>query len=115
MVEVLKQGQYAMLPVELQIMIIYAGTSGALDNIPLDQVARYEQELFAFLRASKQTLLQDIREKGKLRGKAFEAEWPKLEEAMKAAVREFGERFVVKGTEAAAMRVEEPSAQAAAC
>ena len=102
MVELLKQGVYAQQSVDKQIMIIYAGTSGQLDNIPLDQVARYERELFDFLASSKTDLMKDLREKGVLRGKAFDAEWPKLEAAMKAALAEFGSRFVVQGKAPAA-------------
>jgi F-type H+-transporting ATPase subunit alpha len=97
MVELLKQGQYAQQGVEKQIAIIYAGTSGLVDEVPLDQVARYESELFSFLDSSKQSLLADLREKGALRGKAFDAEWPKLEAALKAALAEFAGQFVVQG------------------
>jgi len=102
MVELLKQGIYAQQSVDKQIMIIYAGTSGQIDNIPLEQVARYERELFAFLESSKGDLMKDLREKGVLRGKAFDAEWPKLEANMKAALAEFGARFVVEAKVSAA-------------
>jgi F-type H+-transporting ATPase subunit alpha len=104
MVELLKQGQYAQQAVDKQIMIIYAGTSGQVDNVPLDQVARYERELFAFLESSKAELMKDLREKGVLRGKAFDAEWPKLEAAMKATLAEFAARFVVEGKAGGAPR-----------
>jgi F-type H+-transporting ATPase subunit alpha len=113
MVELLKQGQYAQQSVDKQIMIIYAGTSGQLDTIPLDQVARYERELFAFLDSSKAALLKDLREKGTLRGKAFDAEWPKLEAAMKASLAEFAARFVVEGKKGAAAPAAEAKASAA--
>ncbi|MCS6913393.1 MAG: F0F1 ATP synthase subunit alpha [Myxococcales bacterium] len=49
MVEVLKQGQYQPLPVERQILIIYAGTSGKLDEVPVSEVQRYERELYSFV------------------------------------------------------------------
>jgi len=43
MVEILKQGQYSPIPVEKQIAIIYAGTNGVLDDLPLDQIRTFEQ------------------------------------------------------------------------
>ncbi len=49
LVEVLKQGQYVPLPVEKQIVIIYAATNGYLDALPANAVQRYERELYAFL------------------------------------------------------------------
>jgi F-type H+-transporting ATPase subunit alpha len=49
LVEVLKQPQYQPLPVEKQVAIIYAGTNGHLDSIPLAEVRRFEQELFKAL------------------------------------------------------------------
>jgi len=104
MVELLKQGQYAQQPVEKQIAIIYAGTSGEIDHVPLDQVARYERELFSFLDSSKHGLLTELREKGALRGKAFDAEWPKLEAGLKAALAEFGAQFVIAGKGATAAK-----------
>jgi F-type H+-transporting ATPase subunit alpha len=96
MVELLKQGQYAMQPVEKQIAIVYAGTSGLIDQVPLGEVARYERELFTFLETFHAGLLKDLREKGALRGKAFDAEWPALEASLKEAVTAFGKDFVVK-------------------
>src|SRR6516162_3157165 len=42
MVEILKQGQYSPLPVEKQILIIYAGTNGYLDNLPLEAIKKFE-------------------------------------------------------------------------
>ena len=45
MVQVLKQGQYATLSLAKQIMIIYAGTKGYLDDLPVDSVRRFEEEL----------------------------------------------------------------------
>ena len=96
MVELLKQGQYAMLPVEQQIAVIYAGTSGVLDQIPLTEIARYERELFAFLAARHPQLLTDLRERGALRGKAFDEVWGKLESELKAALTEFGKEFVAR-------------------
>ena len=51
MVELLKQGQYAPLPVEKQVVIMFAGTNGFVDDLPIDALGRYERELFAFVDA----------------------------------------------------------------
>ncbi|HEY3358574.1 MAG TPA: F0F1 ATP synthase subunit alpha, partial [Polyangia bacterium] len=114
MVELLKQGQYAMLPVEKQIAVIYAGTSGKLDDIPLGELARYERELFAFLESRHPQLLTDLREKGALRGKAFDEAWGKIEGELKAALAEFGQEFVAKPAAGAAAATAATAASAAA-
>src|ERR671917_2514175 len=49
LVELLKQGQYEPLPVEKQILIIFAGTNGFIDDLPLPAIKKYEQELFSFV------------------------------------------------------------------
>jgi F-type H+/Na+-transporting ATPase subunit alpha len=69
MVEILKQGQYAPLPVEKQIIILFAGVRGYLDKLPIAALGRYERELMAFLDAKHPDAL-----KAALTGKAFEAE-----------------------------------------
>jgi F-type H+-transporting ATPase subunit alpha len=48
-VEILKQGQYAPLPVEKQVMIVYVATHGYLDNLPLDSVKKFEEEFYPFM------------------------------------------------------------------
>src|SRR5438270_2709408 len=49
MVEILKQGQYSPVPVEKQVLIIYAGTSGFLDDLPLDKCRPFEDALYRFV------------------------------------------------------------------
>ena len=66
MVEVLKQGQYAPLPVELQILILYAGTQGHLDDLPVEAIRPFEEALFAFAGERTPELLAEIREKKEL-------------------------------------------------
>jgi F-type H+-transporting ATPase subunit alpha len=63
MVEILKQGQYSPVPVEKQVMIIYAGTQGVLDDLPLDQIKAFEQDLYHFAENAHPGLLPSIREK----------------------------------------------------
>ena len=49
LVEVLKQPQYAGMPVENQVISIFAATNGYLDDIPVDQVRRFEAEMLRFV------------------------------------------------------------------
>jgi F-type H+-transporting ATPase subunit alpha len=86
MVEILKQGQYSPVPVEKQVLIIYAGTLGALDDLPLEQCRAFETELFRFVENAHPGLLATIRDK------------KNLDDALKAqataAIQEFKTRFV---------------------
>ena len=66
LVEVLKQPQYEPLPVERQIVIIYAGTNGFLESVPLSEVGDFEQELYRFLGTRHPKLLKEIKEKKQL-------------------------------------------------
>ena len=63
LVEILKQGQYQPLPVEKQVMIIYAGTNGHLDDLPVELCGPFEGELYRFLDNAHQDVLTEIREK----------------------------------------------------
>src|SRR6187401_902666 len=63
LVEILKQGQYAPLPVEKQVAIIFAGTNGYLDNIPVGAVRSFETELYTFIENRYPQLFQTIAEK----------------------------------------------------
>jgi F-type H+-transporting ATPase subunit alpha len=63
MVEILKQGQFSPLPVEKQILIIYAGTNGFLDDLPVEQCRPFEMELYRFVDNAHPSLLAAIREK----------------------------------------------------
>ncbi|HEX6594812.1 MAG TPA: F0F1 ATP synthase subunit alpha, partial [Bacillota bacterium] len=65
-VEVLKQGLHKPLPVEKQVMIIYALTNGYLDDIPVEDVTRFEQEFHDWLDQNGKDLLDSIRETGNL-------------------------------------------------
>jgi F-type H+-transporting ATPase subunit alpha len=62
MVEILKQGQYQPLPVERQILIIYAGTNGFLDDLPVADCRKFEAELYRFVDNAHPGLLAKIRE-----------------------------------------------------
>jgi F-type H+-transporting ATPase subunit alpha len=64
LVEILKQPQYAPLPVEKQILIIFAATSGHLNNVPINAVGRYEREMYTFFETDHADILETIRDKG---------------------------------------------------
>jgi F-type H+-transporting ATPase subunit alpha len=61
--EVPKQPQYAPLPIEKQILVIYAAVNGFCDRMPLDRISQYER---AILKSIKTELLQSLLEKGGL-------------------------------------------------
>ena len=63
LVEILKQGQFSPLPFSKQILIIFAGTSGYLDDMPVDQVRSFEAELYKYVETTNPTLLRTIMEK----------------------------------------------------
>ncbi len=63
LVEVLKQGQYEPLPVEKQVLIIYAATNGFVDHLPESAVRRYEADLYRFVENRHPDLFDDIRAK----------------------------------------------------
>jgi F-type H+-transporting ATPase subunit alpha len=86
--EVLKQPQYQPLPIAKQVIIIYAATSGFLDTLPVEQIARYEQELYRFLDTRKPGVLTAVAEKKQL-DDALKGE-------LNAAIKEFGEQFAVE-------------------
>ena len=86
--EILKQGQYQPLPVEKQIVTIFAGTQGYLDDLPIEQCRKFEDELYRFVDNAHRSLWDEIRAKkvldDDLRGK------------VKAVVEEFKARFVAE-------------------
>ncbi|MBI4508827.1 MAG: F0F1 ATP synthase subunit alpha [Deltaproteobacteria bacterium] len=63
MVELLKQPQYQPLPMEKQVVLIFAGTNGFVDNFPIESLRRYETELLAFLDNVRPQALEAIRSK----------------------------------------------------
>jgi F-type H+-transporting ATPase subunit alpha len=86
MVEILKQGQLSPLPVEKQVLIIYAGDQGYLDDLPVDQCRPFETELYRFVENAHPGLLASIREKKILDDT--------LKSQMNAAIEECKRRFV---------------------
>jgi F-type H+/Na+-transporting ATPase subunit alpha len=68
LVELLKQDQYEPLPVEKQVLIIYAGTNGFIDELPLTTLKKYEQELYSFIESKHPDVFADILKKRELDG-----------------------------------------------
>ena len=66
MVEVLKQPPYSPLPAEKQVMIIFAGNEGYLDDIPASAVTKFEAELYPFIEASYPQIFENIRSAKKI-------------------------------------------------
>ncbi len=85
MVELLKQDQYSPLPVEQQILVIFAGTNGYVDEVPVNAVKKFEQELLRFVTSKYQSLLSDIAAKKQLDDD--------LRQRMKSAIEEFKKSF----------------------
>ncbi|MBL8609081.1 MAG: F0F1 ATP synthase subunit alpha, partial [Myxococcales bacterium] len=85
LVEILKQGQYVPLPVEKQIVLIYAGTKGYVDELPASKLAAYEQQLYAFIESKYPKIFETLRTKKVLDKDA--------EEELKKALKEFGPAF----------------------
>jgi F-type H+-transporting ATPase subunit alpha len=85
LVEILKQPQYQPLPVERQILVIYAGTNGFLEMYPESILVRYEAELNDFVEKQHPEVFKEIREK-----KALDAE---LEKKVKVLLEKFKGKF----------------------
>ena len=66
MVELLKQPQYTPFPVQEQVVSLWAGTTGELDEVPVEDVRRFEAEFLDYLRREHSGLLQSIAETGQL-------------------------------------------------
>ncbi len=65
-VEILKQPQYAPVPVEEQVMIIYAVTNGLLDDVPVESIRDFESKLSDYMRSAHPELMGTIRDQGAL-------------------------------------------------
>ena len=94
LVEILKQAQYQPLPVARQIILIFAGTKGFLDEVTEDNIAAYEQDLYQFMDTRYSGVVSRITEEKKLDDQ--------LTSDLDAAVKEFTEQFVAARKGAAA-------------
>ncbi len=85
LVEILKQPQYQPLPMEKQVTIIFAGTKGFLDKLPINTLRDYEQDLYNYVESNAPFIFEELREQQKIS--------PELEEKMKQVLATFGETF----------------------
>jgi len=93
LVEILKQPQYEPVAVEKQVIIVYAATKGFIDAVAIEDVRRYEEELYRFLESRHPGVLSGIAEKKNLDDT--------LKASVEAALKDFGLQFVGKAQTAA--------------
>ena len=89
--DLLKQGQFSPMPVEEQVSVIFAGTQGLIDDVPVTELGRFEQELLAYLRDAHSQTLEGIRSSGDLSDDA--------ESDLRSAIGEFKANVFVGITE----------------
>jgi len=87
-VELLKQPQYNPYPIEEQIVSIYAGTQGYLDDLPVDKVSEFERLMLDYFRAKAPELLEAIKQTGELSGE--------VEEKLRRTIEDFKQVFEKK-------------------
>ncbi len=90
--ELLKQPQFSPLPTEKQVMIIFAGTNGYLDDLKVEDIRGFEEGLYRYLDAGQSQLLKDIIEK-----KTLDDD---LKNRIKAALKEYKENYLAEHHEA---------------
>jgi F-type H+-transporting ATPase subunit alpha len=84
-VEILKQPQYKPMPVEEQVVLIFAGTKGYLDEFPVEHLKHFEAEFLEAMRTKYAEMLGRVREEKALS--------PDVEKALVKAIEEFCESF----------------------
>jgi F-type H+/Na+-transporting ATPase subunit alpha len=100
LVELLKQPQYSPMPVEQQVVTIWAGTSGYLDDVPVGDVSRFQSEFLDYLQREHAGIYDAIRETGQLSDDTITA--------LKDAIGEFRSGFEITGGQLL-VPVEEPA------
>jgi F-type H+-transporting ATPase subunit alpha len=99
MVELLKQGQFAPMSMEEQVVVIYAGTNGFVDDYPVSVLTRYEKELMSFMKSRKADVLTELKTVGKLddvKGADGKKTPGDLEKRLRDALTEFAKQFSVE-------------------
>jgi F-type H+-transporting ATPase subunit alpha len=87
LVEILKQGQYRPMAVEEQVVIIYCGVRGLVDDVPVEDISRFEEELLSHIKDKKAGILKSIAEEKQVS--------QKTEDDLKQTVKEFKSLFVL--------------------
>ncbi len=94
--ELLKQGQYVPMPVDRQVVSIYAGTNGHLDKLPVEAVGEFEQELLSFIDERHPQVWTTLTEDRQLSDK--------LKAQLDLALKEFATKFVPSGAKQASKK-----------
>jgi F-type H+-transporting ATPase subunit alpha len=103
LVELLKQPLNSPMPVEEQVVSLYAATQGYLDSVPVEDVTRFETELLEWFRSRNGAILEGIKSSGDI------ADVP----AFEAAIQAFAEQFVHSDGSTSAVEVTVPAVVAA--
>jgi len=85
LVEILKQPQYTPLPMEKQVTILFAGSNGYLDSLPVDTLADYEAELYTYIESNEPSIFSDLIEE--------EAFTDGIKEKLNKVLTSFGDTF----------------------
>jgi F-type H+-transporting ATPase subunit alpha len=86
LVEILKQGQYAPMPVELQVLSIFTVTSGLADKLEIEQIRPFEEGLHRFMQTTHKDVLDELRQKKELD--------KEVTEKLKRCISSFVEQFI---------------------
>jgi F-type H+-transporting ATPase subunit alpha len=86
LVEILKQSQYQPLPVEKQVMIIFAATNGYLDDLPVDKGRKFEQEFYNFIDNQRPQVTKLVAQKKEMN--------EEVKAALHEALKDFKARFL---------------------
>jgi F-type H+-transporting ATPase subunit alpha len=91
LVELLKQAQYSPFPVEKQVVSVWAGTTGELDDVPIEDIRRFEAEFLDYLSSTQKGVFDGIRETKNLSDDTVTA--------LKGAITEFKKGFTTSSGE----------------
>jgi F-type H+-transporting ATPase subunit alpha len=86
LVEILKQGQYVPMPVEEQVAIIFSGTQGYVDKVPVGKMKDFETKFLAYMRSSHKDLLSEIATTGEM----------KSENKFRSVTQEFVDKYLAE-------------------
>jgi F-type H+-transporting ATPase subunit alpha len=91
--ELLKQNQFSPMPVEKQVLSLFAGVNGYIDDLAVTDVRRFEAELISFAENGYPGVLQAIRDKKELS--------PEIKQQVESLIKEFKQRFAAAKSAAA--------------
>jgi F-type H+-transporting ATPase subunit alpha len=85
MMELLKQPQYSPMPMPEQVVVLYAGTQGYVDDLPLEEAVRFGREVVVSVRERHPSVIQAIRDTGRLA--------PEIEKELQSGIQDFVSHF----------------------